>query len=65
MNMELEKKASSLINFIGDNFIPKGTYNTTYKTLIMTRKTFYSIIKTTTKLNHNSINEKKLPGERG
>ena len=65
MNMELEQKASSLINFIEDNFIPKGTYNTTYKTLIMTRKTFYSIIKTTTKLNHNSINEKKLPGERG
>ena len=62
----IRKKASSLINFILNNFIPKRTYNMTYKTLIITAKTFYPIINTTTKLNHNAINEKiKLPGEWG
>ena len=66
MEHGIRKKASSLINFILNNFIPKRTYNMTYKTLIITAKTFYPIINTTTKLNHNAINEKiKLPGERG
>ena len=52
-----------------NNFIQKRTYNMTYKTLIITAKTFYPIINTTTKLNHNAINEKikkvKLPGPPG